>query len=113
MGVNVKRNAFTKWRINAAKIGVGLLEDRMKRDAINQKLMKMILSSATGKMAVGMKVLRDHNNELKELYGNKVDLIKKIINLFQTKTVIGLSSQALRRLRSHNREEIEKSKILN
>lgn len=52
---------------------MSLLENGMKRDAINQKLMKMILSSATGKMAVGMKALRDHNNELNELYGNKVD----------------------------------------
>ena len=98
--VNVKRNAFTRWRINAAKIGVSLLTDNLKKDAMNQRLMKMILSSATGKMAVGMKVLREHNNELKELYGNKVDLVKRIINMFQTKTIVGLSSQALRRLRS-------------
>jgi hypothetical protein len=61
--VNVKRNYFTKWRINAAKIGLSSLRDNLKKDAINQRLMKMILSSATGKMAVGMKSLRDHNNE--------------------------------------------------
>jgi hypothetical protein len=33
--------------------------------------------------------------------------------MFQSKTVIGLSSQAMKKLRSHNRDEIQKSKIMN
>jgi len=47
--VNVKRGYFTRWRLNAAKLGISLLRNNLKKDAINKRLMKMILSSAIGK----------------------------------------------------------------
>merc|ERR1712228_534003 len=84
-----------------------------KRDAINKRLMKMILSSATGKLIIGMKTLKAHNDELNKLYGNKVDMVKRILNMFQTKTIIGLQNIALKKLRINNREEIQKNKIMN
>jgi len=73
----------------------------------------MILSSTIGKLAYGMKLLKNHNDELNKLYGNKADMVKRILNMFQTKTIIGLQNIALKRLRANNREEIQKNKIMN
>merc|ERR1711976_763049 len=103
--INVKRGYFTRWRIINAKLGMGLLRNDLKKDALNKKLMKMILSSTIGKMAYGMKLLKNHNDELNKLYGNKVDMVKRILNMFQTKTIIGLQNIALRKLK--------KNKIMN
>jgi len=60
-----------------------------------------------------MKLLKSHNDELKKLYGNKVDMIKRILNMFQTKTIVGLQNIALKKLKKNNREEIQKNKIMN
>jgi ABC-type polar amino acid transport system ATPase subunit len=108
-----ERGYFTGWRINNAKLGIGLLRNDLKRDAINKRLMKMILSSTIGKIAYGMKLLKSHNDELNKLYGNKVDMVKRILNMFQTKTIIGLQNIALKKLKVNNRDEIQKNKIMN
>jgi len=39
-----------------------------------------------------MKILKGNKDELNKLYGNKVDMVKRILNMFQTKTVIGLQN---------------------
>merc|ERR1711862_1047024 len=110
--VNVKRNYFTQWRIYNAKMGAGLLSDALRRKHVEKKMMNMILSSTLGKLVSALKGLRDHNNELKALYGDKVEKVKFIINTFQNKTVVGLQNQCIKKLRAHNRDEIKKEKIM-
>merc|ERR1711959_14540 len=60
-----------------------------------------------------MKALRAHNEEVNRLFGNKAEMCKKIINMVQSKTVIGLMGIAMRKFRANSREWLQKAKILN
>merc|ERR1712072_147576 len=111
--IGKEREYFFKWRINAAKMSLFLQGNRMNQEALNKRLMQMLLSSATGKMVAGMKALRAHNEEVNRLFGNKADMCKKIINMVQSKTVIGLMGIAMRKFRANSREYLQKAKILN
>merc|ERR1712072_1361249 len=110
--IGKEREYFFKWRINAAKMTLFLQGNRMNQEALNKRLSQMLLSSATGKMVLGMKLLKAHNDEVNKLFGNKADMCKKIINMVQSKTVIGLMGIALRKFRANVRECLQKQKIL-
>merc|ERR1712232_394166 len=111
--IGKEREYFFRWRINAAKMTLVLQGNRMNQEALNKRLMQMILQSATGKLIAGMKALRAHNEEVNRLFGNKADMCKKIINMVQSKTVIGLMGIAMRKFRANSREWLQKAKILN
>merc|ERR1712072_535180 len=110
--IGKEREYFFRWRINAAKMSLVLQGSNMNKDALNKRLSQMLLSSATGKMVLGMKLLKAHNDEVNKLFGNKADMCKKIINMVQSKTVIGLMGIALRKFRANVRECLQKQKIL-
>merc|ERR1712194_981222 len=61
---------------------------------------------------LGMKMMKAHNDEVNKLFGNKADMCKKIINMVQSKTVIGLMGLAMRKFRANVRESLQKHKIL-
>merc|ERR1712194_544317 len=99
-------------RINSAKMSLVLQGSNMNKDAMNKRMSQMLLSSATGKMILGMKMMKAHNDEVNKLFGNKADMYKKIINMVQSKTVIGLMGLAMRKFRANVRESAQKHKIL-
>merc|ERR1712194_794652 len=99
-------------RINSAKMSLVLQGSNMNKDAMNKRMSQMLLSSATGKMVLGMKMMKAHNDEVNKLFGNKADMCKKIINMVQSKTVIGLMGLAMRKFRANVRESAQKHKIL-
>merc|ERR1712084_15090 len=111
--IGKEREYFFRWRINAAKMTLVLQGNRMNKEALEKRLMQMILQSATGKLIAGMKALRSHNDEVNRLFGNKADMCKKIINMVQSKTVIGLMGISMRKFRANSREWLQKAKILN
>merc|ERR1711976_12417 len=111
--IGKEREYFFRWRINAAKMSLFLQGNRMNQEALHKRLMQMILQSATGKLIAGMKALRSHNEEVNRLFGNKADMCKRIINMVQQKTVIGLLGISMRKLRANVREAAQKAKILN